>query len=92
MTGPGTISLDADAAGVRGSAPMRSGAAHLLTADEVAAMLGVTKGWVYSRSREWVASDGRRGIPTVPLGRYFRYRPEAIAEWAARLERGEVEA
>ncbi len=64
--------------------------ARLLTPEEVAAQLGMTKAWVYARSREWVSSDGQRGIPTVPLGRYYRYRQDAIAEWAGQLERGEA--
>ena len=37
-------------------------------------MLGVPKTWVYEQSRA-----GR--IPTVPLGRYRRFRPEAIEAW-----------
>jgi excisionase family DNA binding protein len=51
----------------------------LLTAAEVAAMLGVPKTWVYEQSRA-----GR--IPTVTLGRYRRYRPEAIESWVEQLE------
>jgi len=51
----------------------------LLTADEVATMLGVPKSWVYEQSRA-----GR--IPTVTLGRYRRYRREAIEAWVGRLE------
>jgi excisionase family DNA binding protein len=54
--------------------------ARLLTAAEVAAMLGVPKTWVYEQSRA-----GR--IPTVPLGRYRRFRPEAIEAWVEELER-----
>ena len=45
--------------------------ASLLTADQVAELLGVPTSWVYEQSRK-----GR--IPTVTLGRYRRYRPEAI--------------
>lgn len=45
---------------------MTSGAA-LLTAREVAELLGVPSSWVYRESRL-----GR--IPTVTLGRYRRYR------------------
>jgi hypothetical protein len=41
-------------------------AKDLLTAQDVAAMLGVTAGWVYAQSRM-----GR--IPTIPLGRHRRY-------------------
>ena len=51
----------------------------LLTAPEVAAMLGVPVSWVYERSR-------RGAIPTVTLGRYRRYRLEAIEEWIAEIE------
>lgn len=67
-------------------------AAKLLTPEELAERLGVTKGWVYARSREWTGSNGRRGIPTVKLGRYYRYRLDAIEEWEAQVERGEAEA
>lgn len=51
----------------------------LLTASEVAELLGVPKSWVYEQSRA-----GR--IPTVTLGRYRRYRREAIEAWVAELE------
>ena len=51
----------------------------LLTAAEVAELLGVPTSWVYQQSRA-----GR--IPTVTLGRYRRYRREAIEAWLARLE------
>ncbi len=64
----------------------------LLTPEQVAEKLGVTRAWVYARSREWGKSNGRRGIPTVKLGRYYRYRLDAIDRWAAQLEQGEAEA
>ena len=51
----------------------------LLTADEVARILGVTAAWVYDQSR-------RRQIPTVTLGRYRRYRRAAIESWIRGLE------
>ena len=51
----------------------------LLTAAEVARLLGVPPSWVYEQSRL-----GR--IPTVTLGRYRRYRREAIEAWIAELE------
>jgi excisionase family DNA binding protein len=53
----------------------------LLTASEVAELLGVPTSWVYEQSRA-----GR--IPTVRLGRYRRYRREAIEDWVARIEVG----
>lgn len=52
---------------------------RLMTADEVAELLGVPKTWVYEQSRL-----GR--IPTVTLGRYRRYRREAIDGWLRELE------
>jgi excisionase family DNA binding protein len=51
----------------------------LLTADQVAELLGVPKTWVYEQSRA-----GR--IPTVTLGRYRRYRREAIEAWVREIE------
>jgi excisionase family DNA binding protein len=51
----------------------------LLTAEQVARLLGVPRTWVYEQSR-----CGR--IPTVTLGRYRRYRPEAIDAWVRQLE------
>jgi excisionase family DNA binding protein len=53
----------------------------LLTADELAVLLGVPRTWVYEQSRA-----GR--IPTVTLGRYRRYRREAIEAWLQELETG----
>jgi excisionase family DNA binding protein len=50
-----------------------------MTAGEVAQLLGVPKTWVYQQSR-------RGRIPTVTLGRYRRYRREAIQDWLQELE------
>jgi excisionase family DNA binding protein len=55
----------------------------LLSAAEVAEMLGVRRDWVYAQSRA-----GR--IPTITLGRYRRYRREAIEDWISSLERASV--
>jgi excisionase family DNA binding protein len=52
----------------------------ILTAQDVATMLGVTTGWVYAQSRK-----GR--IPTITLGRYRRYRRDAILQWLDQIER-----
>ena len=54
----------------------------LLTVDDVAQRLGVTKDWVWAQARA-----GR--IPHVRLGRYRRFREEAIEEWLANLEKTE---
>ena len=58
---------------------MATGAGSLLTAQDVADLLGVPCSWVYQQSRA-----GR--IPTVTLGRYRRYRREAIEAWVAQIE------
>lgn len=52
---------------------------RLLTAQDVAGLLGVPASWVYEQSRIG-------GIPTVTLGRYRRYRRQAIEAWVERLE------
>jgi excisionase family DNA binding protein len=67
-----TTTLDGD--GGRGG-----GVSPLLTAQDVAEMLGVPASWVYAQTRA-------RLIPTVKLGRYYRYRTEAIQEWIASRE------
>lgn len=51
----------------------------LMTAEEVARLLGVNVAWVYAQSR-------RRKIPTVTLGRYRRYRRSAIERWVEGIE------
>lgn len=53
----------------------------LLVAAEVAELLRVTEAWVYAETRA-----GR--LPHVRLGRYVRFRREAIDEWLTRSERG----
>jgi excisionase family DNA binding protein len=51
-------------------------AGSLMTAAEVAELLGVPVSWVYEQSRR-----GR-----IPLGRYRRYRRGAIEDWIAAME------
>jgi excisionase family DNA binding protein len=57
---------------------------RLLTVDDVAERLGVTKDWVWAQARA-----GR--IPHVQLGRYRRFREEALEEWLEDLERRSVD-
>jgi excisionase family DNA binding protein len=55
---------------------------RLLTAEEVADLLGVPRSWVYAETRA-----GR--LPHVPLGsRYVRYAEPSIRAFIAGLERG----
>ena len=44
----------------------------------------VPKSWVYAESRRWEKTNGAAGIPTVTLGRYRRFRSDAIGGLAAR--------
>jgi excisionase family DNA binding protein len=55
----------------------------LLTAEEVATLLQVTKAWVYAETRA-------KSIPHVPLGRYVRYRRSAVLQWIGALEQESV--
>jgi excisionase family DNA binding protein len=57
---------------------------RLLTVDDVADRLGVTKDWVWAQARA-----GR--IPHVQLGRYRRFREEALETWLDELEGRRVE-
>jgi excisionase family DNA binding protein len=60
------------------AAPSAS-ADDLLTAEEVAALLRVTLAWVYAQTR-------RKRIPHLRLGRYVRYRREALGAWMKEVE------
>jgi excisionase family DNA binding protein len=51
----------------------------LLTAEEVAALLQVTVGWVYAQTRA-------RRIPHLRLGRYVRYRRSTLEGWMSEVE------
>ncbi len=53
----------------------------LLTADDVADLMRVTRGWIYAQTRQ-------DAIPHLRLGRYVRYRRSAIEQWMAQIERG----
>lgn len=54
---------------------------ELLTAEEVAALIGMSRDWVWAQTRA-----GK--IPCLRLGRYYRYRREAIEAWWQALEAG----
>ena len=52
---------------------------QLLSAEEVAEMIGMTKGYVYDLSR-------RGQIPTITFGRRRRYRRHAVVRWPEQIE------
>lgn len=57
----------------------------LIDADEAAELLAVTRAQVYRAAR-----DG--GLPSVKIGRYLRFRREALAAWVIEQERNTVGA
>jgi excisionase family DNA binding protein len=54
---------------------------QLLTAAEVAELLGVPVRWVRDAARNGL-------VPHVRLGRYVRFRREAVEAWVTEQERG----
>jgi excisionase family DNA binding protein len=54
---------------------------RLITADEVAAILNVSKAWVYEQTR-------RQRMPHVRLGRFVRYRRSTLYAWLEQQESG----
>jgi excisionase family DNA binding protein len=54
---------------------------QLLTAEQVAELLGMGTDWVYAQVRA-------NRIPHVKLGRYVRFRAESIELWIMELEHG----
>ena len=66
---PGGLAPEGRTSNANGADPDR-----LLTAEDVAALLQVPKTWVYAQSR-----DG--DLPTVRLGRYYRYRRPDVLAW-----------
>jgi excisionase family DNA binding protein len=57
----------------------RAGSEQLLSAAEVAEMIGMTREYVYDLSR-------RGQIPTITFGRKRRYRRAAVERWLEQLE------
>lgn len=52
---------------------------RLMTAEQVAELLGMDVEWVWKMSR-------RGAIPTITLGRSRRYRRDAILGWLEAIE------
>ena len=66
---------------VAGAEPAAVDMDRLLTADELAELLGMKTEWVWAQARA-----GR--IPHVRLGRYRRFRESAVEAWLQELETG----
>jgi excisionase family DNA binding protein len=56
---------------------------ELLTVDEVAALLKVSKSWVYEHTRSAGRSRSDR-LPHIKLGKYVRFRPQALQTFLRR--------
>lgn len=54
---------------------------RLITAQEVSELLGVKTSWVYAEAR-----SGR--LPHIRIGRYRRFRLEAVMAWLDSVESG----
>ena len=59
---------------------------ELLTIDEVAALLKVSKSWVYEHTRKRGTPRSGR-LPHVKIGKYVRFEPRAVREFVERLAR-----
>jgi len=52
--------------------------APLMDVDQLAAHLGVPKGWIYDRSR---ISEDHGGIPHYKVGKYLRFNLAEVLNW-----------
>jgi hypothetical protein len=74
---------------VPASAPSSSGPAgdealhELLTVDDVAAWLKVSKAWVYEHTRSRSSARAER-LPYIKIGKYKRFDPQAVREFLLR--------
>jgi len=75
---PGYIDADCRLhAALRRAATGETESDHLLTIQQVAAMLHVPVSWVYGRTRK----RSTQRLPGIRLGKYWRFREEEIHRW-----------
>ena len=53
---------------------------ELLTIEEMAELLKVKPSWIYFRTMQ----TGANAIPRIKLGKYLRFQPEAVLQWARK--------
>jgi excisionase family DNA binding protein len=75
----GEVAPEEPAGSVVGAGRTPGGGEQLLSAAEVAEMIGMTREYVYDLSR-------RGQIPTITFGRKRRYRRAAVERWLEQLE------
>jgi len=56
---------------------------HLLTVDDVAALLNVSRSWVYQHSRSKHTARSDR-LPHIKIGKYVRFEPSAVRAFLQR--------
>src|SRR3954447_6456127 len=62
----------------------------LLTVEEAASVLRISRGLAYEQARRWLASDGTAGLPVIRIGRVLRV-PRAQLEKLVTGESSPVE-
>lgn len=53
---------------------------EVLTIEEAATVLRISRNAAYALAREWRATDGRKGLPCVQLGRCLRVPRAALRQ------------
>ena len=65
--------------------PTKQPTIELLTVDELAALLKVSRSWVYEHTRRRGRKDDT--LPHVKLGKFVRFDPRLVREFLARRTR-----
>ena len=67
--------------------PQDDGELHeLLTVEDVAALLRVSKTWVYEHTRTRGTAQAER-LPYIKIGKYKRFDPRSVREFLSRRSR-----
>jgi len=61
-------------------APTDLADAEVLTIEETAGILRISRNAAYALAREWRATDGRSGLPCIALGRSLRVTRSALLQ------------
>jgi excisionase family DNA binding protein len=82
------LNWEADGPGINTPAATSAGNElhELLTVDDVAALLKVSRSWVYEHTRKRGTPRSGR-LPHVKIGKYVRFEPQAVREFVERLAR-----
>jgi hypothetical protein len=57
---------------------------ELLTPEELASRLKVSKSWVFEQTRERAKVRNKMPLPCIHLGKYLRFSWVAVCEWMAQ--------